>query len=113
MFSSRSQLVVVQRESFEALAEHGLTADSSLSDYAEVVIRANALTDVTVTSEEGVTYFKYENTGDGKRFAYLATLHKSETAFWLIQFAVAADDYEETAPTFFDYARSVRFEGQA
>ncbi len=113
MYSSRNRLVAVQRESFSELAEHGLDENSALADYAAVVIEANGLSDVTLATEDGVTYFKYENTGDGKRFAYLATLHKSETAFWLIQFAVAADDYDEASPAFFDYARSIRFDAGA
>ncbi len=111
IYTTRKEMVTVLKESFEQLSESGLNlnADSTPVQYARVVAEANALEDVKVQTRNEVICFVYENTADGTAYTYLATVHKSEDAFWLIQFAATSKDYAEREATFFEYAKSVRF----
>lgn len=85
--------------------------DYTVAEYGELVVLGNGLDDSALKTENGVTYFDYNADGSsGTEFYYFATVHKSGDAFWLIQFAVDADQAEQYRPLFFQWAASVTFE---
>ncbi len=109
LYSTNSEVAVLKKEPFASLASTGLTESSTLTEYAETVILANELSDTEISEKDGVIYFTYESTVDKKTYSYLATVHKSDEAFWLIQFSCLQKKYAEKEATFFAYAESVRF----
>ena len=83
----------------------------SLEDYTDLVLRNNVLTaEFEERENEDYIYFSYEKSMSGKTFYYLATTHKAEDAFWLIQFACDKDDKDEFKDKFLDWADTITFE---
>ena len=107
VYGSHSEAVMIQKEEFAALAEIGIHKDSTTEDYANAVIRANDLSESTVEERDGIVCFTYTAKSGLKTYTYLATAHKSEDAFWLIQFSTSDKKFEEKESTFLSYAKSI------
>ena len=80
----------------------------TLNEYAKLVITANSLT-ATAAEEDGLVYFTYEKSNNGKDYKYYATVFKGTDAYWLIQFACEVDDFDKFLPDFQKWAKSVKF----
>ncbi|MBQ7335724.1 MAG: hypothetical protein IJW92_04570 [Clostridia bacterium] len=107
--SLEGKVVVVIKETFDDLRDLGCDESSTASDYARLVIDVHEMSDTAVKEKDGVTYYTYESDVDGVSYSYLATVHKSGDAFWLIQFASTTENYAKFEETFFTYAKSVQF----
>ncbi len=108
-YASSKVAVVLLKETYTDLAAAGLTAASTAADYAEVVIEVQNLTGSTVSVENGLTCFTYESTVDGVTYRYLSTVHKTDDAFWMVQFGCDTDDFDANKADFVTYAKSVSF----
>ena len=109
-YGSTNAAVLVTKEAFTLFEGTTLGKSSTLTDYANAVITAQKLADGTeVKTNDGVTYFNYESSVDGVTYKYMATVHKSEDAFWMIQFSAKAADYADMEADFFTYAKSITF----
>ena len=99
-------MVFILKEDF-SLAEGG--ADMTLDEYAALVHSNNAQRNPTpVTLLDGIPSFRYEFAGEPP-VGYLATMFRSDTAFWLVQFACTAETYDAQAAQFAEWAKSVSF----
>ena len=105
VYDSSKIAVFVLKEAFEG----DLNGDLTLTEYAEMVIEANDLPNAEIETENGLTAFYYERSGDGGTYAYYAAVYESSDAFWLIQFATEQDEYEKYEENIFTYAQSVTF----
>jgi len=83
----------------------------TLMQYADMVIEANGLQSKKMTADGGLVYFTYENISDydNKTYKYFSYVYKSDSAFWLIQFATLSENASEYTDQFEDWARSVKF----
>ena len=108
VFVSNTAIVLVLKEEFALL--EGLE-DYTLQQYGELVIENNGLTGTSELEEiEGLLYFDYENNNiDNITNYYFATIFKSDDAFWLIQFAVPAEEAESSLPQFIEWAKTITF----
>lgn len=108
VFVSNTAIVLVLKEEFALL--EGLE-DYTLQQYGELVIENNGLTGTSELEEiEGLLYFDYENNNiDNITNYYFATIFKSDEAFWLIQFAVPAEEAESSLPQFIEWAKTITF----
>lgn len=97
------------KEDFSALESINLGKSASLNDYAKAVV-ANNNADYEIKEEDGLTYFEYEKTVSGKDFYYLASVYKSDDAFWLINFASETSNKGKYQPLFKRWAKTVKFE---
>ena len=86
-----------------------LNADTTLAEYAELVVSANSL-DVEPKEENGLTCFTFENDASGTSYTYLAVVYKADDAFWLLQFATKSSDFDEKKDTLVSYAKTVTFD---
>ncbi len=86
--------------------------DLSKKEYAELVIQANQLKNVSATTSDGLTWFDYEwtNPETGVEYYYFSTVHKEKDAFWLIQFAVELENKAEYADQLPQWAKTVSFD---
>lgn len=115
-YESKDAVVIVTKEPFSMFADGQISQYSPLSDYTRLVLSNNQLTAEIVT-KEGYEYFTYEREVETeaffisktRRFTYLAVTYKSDSAFWLVQFACESDDFSSKQATFFAYADSVVF----
>ena len=61
-------------------------------------------------TKDGVTYFEYVKEMNGKNIYYLATVNKSEDAFWLIQFICSEKNKDKYKPKFLEWSKTVSFD---
>ena len=94
---------------FALKEEFTLVGDYTLDEYAALVIDVNGLEGVTASTKDGLTSFLYERENDGVNYTYFATVHKTQDAFWLIQFAVESKDYAKKEADILEYAKSISF----
>ena len=78
-------------------------------DYAKAVTTNNQK-DSKIKTEDGLTYFTYTSDVNGKTYFYIATMYKSNDAFWLFNFACDSSNQEKFESTFKTWAKSVSFE---
>jgi hypothetical protein len=97
------------KESFTDLEKVNITNENSLEDYARLVVSNNKL-DSEVINKDGVTYFEYVKEMNGKNIYYLATVNKSEDAFWLIQFICSEKNKDKYKPKFLEWSKTVSFD---
>lgn len=105
-FESTEMVVTLLKEEFTLFA--GLKS-WTLEKYAETTIAGNGLKAETVKTEKPYVYFEYEKTVSGNDYKYLATCHKADDAFWLIQFGCFSKNYDKLREDMFKYADSVTF----
>jgi hypothetical protein len=85
--------------------------DLTLEEYADLTLKANATQNPTLHEFDGIPMMKYtyHNEETDVTYAYISAMYKSGDAFWAIQFACAADVYDENEATFIKWAKSVVF----
>ena len=106
-YTSEHVDVFALREAF-TLAE-GLEA-MTLSEYAKTMIDGNAqAASATVLEEDGLCRFEYTALQGGIRFVYVSYLYKSDTSFWVVQFATPEEKLEPLRSFITDWAKSVSF----
>lgn len=85
----------------------------SLDDYAQLVLNANASKGATeISKKDGLTSMEYDflNEAEDQLYSYYCAMFKSGDAFWLVQFACKAEDYDEHRATFVNWAKTVSFD---
>ncbi len=92
------------------LAQVGLSSQSSLEDYAKVVLLNNKLPEDSARSADSgeYLYFTYERTANGKDFFYTAVLLKGTDAFWICNFACETSNKKSYSKTFLEWAETIR-----
>lgn len=107
-YESSYMVVACVREGFDLIPN---MSNWSLDYYTNLCITNNKLEGIEFfTSENGkYNYFTYEKNVNGKDFTYFATCHKSESAFWLIQFFTFSSKYEKYKNEIITYANSITF----
>lgn len=107
-YESQKHIVMVLKEEFTIFESIGISTDISVKEYAKLVIDNNLMTS-EVEEKDGLTYFKYEKTINGKQSSYFATVFKSSDAFWLIQFACESKNAEDSEDLFVEWGQSIKF----
>ncbi|MDL2289459.1 hypothetical protein LJB83_01705 [Clostridia bacterium OttesenSCG-928-F22] len=104
--------VTALKEPFALLLEKGITAESSLSDYATAVLQANNMNDVTFeSSEEGNYVFcSYPATSDGDEFFVLGVMVKGTDAFWTCNFICRTENRSAYETKFHEWAKSIQID---
>lgn len=106
-FDSRDAAVFALKEEFTLMP--GLE-DYTIAQYGALVLDSNGMSGSQLYSQNGVTYFTYTATADGTTFYYMATLHKSSDAFWLVQFAAPESEKDTFHPLFIQWATTISFD---
>ncbi len=108
-YESPQMIVTLLREDFTML--DGLE-DWTLEEYTQTTIDVNKLPSSKVAfSEDGYTYFEYTKEVSGNNYSYFATCHKTDNAFWLIQFGTLSKNYDKLSKTILKYAKTITFDG--
>ncbi len=107
-FDSSKVAVFVLREDKAQLGDLKL----SLDEYAQLVYSANVNRNPQSVKKEGeMPYFEYEFTGTDNQtvFHYYTTMHESDGAFWIVQFAAKQAQWDKLKADVQKYAASVSF----
>lgn len=104
-YESSTAMVTVLKEEFSLIPD-----SYSLKEYTDIVIEANNMTASSFQRlGSNYRYFTYEKSASGNDFFYLATTHKADDAYWLIQFACFAKNKDKMQETFFGWADTIVF----
>ena len=57
-----------------------------------------------------ISYFSYEKEVNGKKYFYLASVHKSTDAFYLVQYICLSKNKEKYEPKFLTWDKTVKFD---
>ena len=106
-FESNNAIVVARKESLEDLKELDIDKNSSLEDYAKVILRAND-SDYTLQKNGNLLYYEYESTVEDNLFYYFVTVAKSDDSFWVINFASPKSEKSMYKPEFIKWAKSIK-----
>ena len=63
-----------------------------------------------VIVKDDITYFTYEKEVNGKKYFYLASVHKSTDAFYLVQYICLSKNKEKYEPKFLTWDKTVKFD---
>lgn len=106
---SQNSLFTAIKEPFSLLSSVGINQNSTLEEYANVVLSQNVLSS-EISSKDGLTYFTYTRSPesiDTMTFYYFAVVLKGSDSFWLCQFACLTSKQAEYQQTFFDWAKTI------
>lgn len=81
----------------------------NLETYAEFLAQANEEEKWDTVKVDDFLYTEYEETFDDETYTYLLTMHKTDNAFWLVEFATLKSNYKSLKDDFIDYAKSIQF----
>lgn len=108
-FDSEKVAVFVIKEEFSLT--QGLV-DYTLDEYGELVLENNKeYSPGPMKKENGLTYYEHNYTDEetGDCYSYLGAVYKSDEAFWVVEFACYAEDFETYRPYIIKWAQSVEF----
>ena len=106
-YVSQTSIVTTLKEEF-SLFKGTEYEVMTLKEYADLVIDANTLK-ASAAEKDGLVYFTYEKSMNGKDYKYYATVFKGTDAYWLIQFACEVKNFDKFLPDFEGWAKSVKF----
>ena len=105
-YESKEVLVSVLKEEFASVEGFG---DFTVDEYAELWVTANKeYSPETPKTADGLVQTKYTADVDGTNFVYFTVMFKGPDAFWTFQFACVEKNYENYAPHFVQWAKSVK-----
>ncbi len=101
-FESKEVFIPILVERFQDVPE---LRDYTSYEYADSVLRANGK-QCEVKSYKDFLYFEYVSTSkvSGEDMHYFVTIHKSEEAFWIVQFITAEKNYSKYRESFLKWA---------
>lgn len=108
-FVGTKTVVTALKEEFELLSAINLDENSSVEEYAKAVITNNKA-NYELKEKDGIHYFEYEKTNNGKNYYYMAVMYKSDDAFWLVNFACETSNKSTYQDTFLEWAKTVTFD---
>lgn len=106
-FESNNAIVVAYEESLEDLKDLGINKNSSLEDYAKIILKANE-SDSKLQKDGNLIYYEYESTVENDLFYYLVTVVKNDDSFWVINFASPKSKKSMYKPAFIKWAKSIK-----
>ncbi|MBP3495168.1 MAG: hypothetical protein J6K52_03060 [Clostridia bacterium] len=106
-YDSSEIAIFVIKESFKLMPVFG---SYTLEEYGELVMINNDL-HASLQTQNGLTYFEYEyeNYEENIVFKYRTYIFKTDSAFWIIQFAGEANDFENRINDIEKWAESIEF----
>ncbi len=106
VYGSNYMAVFMRNEKFNGDKEF---ATMTVDEYCQAVIETNGK-DAETKHKDGLTYYEYTAASNNNYdYRYLCFTYKTESGFWLVQFAVEEDMYSIYEEDIFTYAKSVSF----
>ncbi len=107
-YDSNSIAVIALREEFTLMPG---AEDFTIEEYGELVIAANGLTDISLQTADGLTWFEYDydNTDLNKTYHYYSYVFKAADSFWMVQFACYSENTDMYEDAIKSYAKTIMF----
>jgi hypothetical protein len=103
--------VLLFEETFESLAELGMSAETTLEQYVFTRMEDAPTGDAAweIVSMDGWCYVTYLNEANSTPMMEFGCFYKTETSFWSVDFLTSVEAYEELVDDFIAYAETVTF----
>lgn len=117
VYTTQDYVVTVLRQDFMELESVGMPTDMDVGTYAMMVLEKNEIdADIEILESEVEDYdfvvgFTYEELIEEVNYTYFATVYRSDSAYWFIQYATETEKFEEAKPQFIDWSKTVTFAG--
>lgn len=98
--------ILALEEKFSLLAD---SENMTLEEYRELCLDVNDRPGIKKVTVGGQPAFEFDYTNNSVEYHYLAVCYKASDAFWLVQFATVASDFEANRTALETYASSVTF----
>ena len=95
-------------ETFETLETIGYGSETTIEEYAQLLIDVYGLEGEVTTDEYGNTYTVYIQDFDGVSYSYYAFFDKGTTSFWTTTFLCATDEADSHEEDFKLWASSIK-----
>lgn len=109
-YASQDVAVYILKEDFTLM--EGLE-DYTLEQYGALLCESNAgsLAGAEFTTTDGLTSatYSYTDPDSNETYHYIIYIYKSSDSFWMVQFALSAEDLEAYKPQIIEWAKSVTF----
>lgn len=108
-YDSKNVAVFTLKEDFSLFEGGG--ENYSIEEYADLVEKANGLSDDTLEYIKGIPCLNYDFTNPDYNITYsnLTFLYKSDNAFWIVQFTSEKNKFDEYSAQMAEWAESVIF----
>ncbi|MBQ6550030.1 MAG: hypothetical protein IJL78_01310 [Lachnospiraceae bacterium] len=108
VFSSQDVGVFAWKKGYTMLDE---LADYTPEGFAGVLVYTAEIPTRELKSEDGLTWFVYDEQGDdGVTYRYYAYVYKTDSAFWVVEFAVDSSQSADYPAQIHEWAGSVKIE---
>jgi len=97
--------VTVLLETYDALKAINITKDTSLKEYADIIIKQ--MPTATMKTEGNFMYFTYSKAVSGNTYFYMPTMFKGENGFYLLNFFCLEKDKDASMDKFISWAKTV------
>ncbi len=99
--------ITVNSESKALFEQYGIDYPEDVKAYAEFVANANGLPDAEIVTRGNYAQFSYTKTINGYTYYYYGTTHKSNDAYWMINFFCFEKDSIKYLDMFREWADSI------
>jgi hypothetical protein len=106
-WTSKNSSVIVIREGFDLFALAELPTDMPLKDYAQLTVDVSPH-ESPVEEKDGLVSFTFTTEVSGRDLTYFATVHRGSEAYWLVQIACYAEDFDKYKDDFIKWSKSVK-----
>lgn len=105
--------LIIIKEEFKTLEEATeLNESSTLLEYGEILKANNEASGIStgdiIVSDNGITYFTYENTSLGQDYFYITAIFKGSDAFWSCTFYCPLENKTQFENVFLDWAATIK-----
>ena len=100
--------VIGLKESFEDLLEIDINESSTIKEYVEEVF-INSGNRYDLQKINDLYYFTYEYEINEHKYYYISTIHKSNDAFWICNFACSSTNKDKYHDLFLKWGQSITF----
>ena len=101
-YESKSAFVFVIQE------EKDMVGNISLDEYTDLVLQANARTDVKRNTTDDYIWFTFTDTPDQQELYYMAVCCEGADSFWVITFSTPSSNRDQYHETFLEWADSLK-----
>ena len=105
VFSSQEVGVFAYKRAYTVVDE---LADYSPEDFAGALVYTAGIPTLAMRSEDGLVWFSYDDEGaDGELYRYFVHVYKTDSAFWMVEFAVRRDQAAALETEIHGWAKTV------
>lgn len=102
--------VMGTKEYFKDLKDLGITENSSLKDYGDIISFVNEEEYDYIDLNDKIKYFTYEDSINDKDYFYVSAITKGSDAFWLITLFCEEKNKDQYLPKFEKWLNTVEVE---